>query len=96
MKGKISPNRSLYGAPPFLTKEKNERFRGVVESSALKCIEKRKGTLILTMDERFNCLVQESMFFTMDLKIGFHPMNLRPEDIEKTAFNRNDGPIKDF
>ena len=90
-KKKIIPSRSPYGAPLFFVKEKNGRMRGVVDYRALNRITKRNNTPLPRSDEMFDRIGEAKFFSKMDLKTGFHQIRMRPEDIEKTAFNTKYG-----
>ncbi len=85
--GKIRPSKSPYGAPLFFVKEKNKKLRGVVDYRALNRINKRNNTPLFRSDEMFDMLGNAKVFSIMDLKTGFHLIRVKPQNIEKTAFN---------
>ncbi len=58
---------------------------------ALNRITKRNNALIRRSDEMFDMHGNAKVFSKMDLKTGFHQIRVRPEDIEKTAFNTRYG-----
>ncbi len=93
-KGKIRPSKSPYGAPLFFVKEKDKPLRGVVDYRALNRITKRNNAPLPRSDEMFDMLGDAKVFSKMDLKTGFHQIRVKPEDIEKTAFNTNYGQFE--
>jgi hypothetical protein len=69
-------------------------LRGVVDYRALNRIKKRNNTPLPRSDEMFDRLGGAVVFSKLDLKTGFHQIQLRPEDIEKTAFNTKYGQFE--
>ena len=92
--GKIRPSKSPYGAPLFFVKEKNNKLRGVVDYRALNRITKRNNAPLPRSDEMFDLLGEAKYFSKLDLKTGFHQIQVRPEDVEKTAFNTKYGQFE--
>lgn len=91
-KGKIRPIRSPYGAPLFFVKTGDGgKLRGVIDYRGLNRITKKNNAPIPRTDEIFDRLGGARVFSKMDLKTGFHQIRVRPEDIEKTAFNTKYG-----
>ena len=93
-KGKIRPSKSPYGAPLFFVKEKDKPLRGVVDYRGLNRITKRNNSPLPRSDEMFDLLGEAKFFSKMDLKTGFHQIRVKPEDIEKTAFNTKYGQFE--
>jgi len=93
-KGKIRPSKSPYGASLFFVKDKDKPLRGVVDYRALNRITKRNNMPLPRSDEMFDRLGGASVFSKLDLKTGFHQIRVRPEDIEKTAFNTKYGQFE--
>jgi hypothetical protein len=92
-KGKIRPNRSLYGAPLFIVKDGDKPLRGVVDYRALNRITKRNNKTLPRSDEMFDRLEGTRAFSKLDLKTGFDQIRLRPEDIEKLLSTRSMGSL---
>lgn len=92
-KGKIRRSKSPFGASLFLVKEK-DKLRAVVDYRALNRITKRNNTPLPRPDEMFDRLAGACYFSKLDLKTGFHQIRVRPEDIEKTAFNTKYGQFE--
>lgn len=93
-KGKIRPSKSPFGAQLFFVKDKNKPLRGVVDYRALNQITKRNNAPLSRSDEMFDRLGGSTVFSKLDLKTGFHQIRVRPEDIEKTAFNTKYGQFE--
>ena len=89
-KGKIRRSRSPYGASLFFVKHKG-KLRAVVDYRALKRLTKRNNTPLPRTDEMFDRLGEATVFSKIYLKTGFHQIRLKPEDVEKTAFNTKYG-----
>ncbi len=89
--GKIKPSKSPYGAPLFFVKEKGNKLRGVVDYRALNRMNQRNNTPLPRSDEVFDILGNAQLFLKMDLKTGLHQIRVKPQDIEKTAFNTKYG-----
>lgn len=89
--GRIRLSRSPYGAPLFFAKQKGKPLRGVVDYRLLNKITKKNSTPTPRADEMFD-IISGSQFFTkIDLKTGFHQIRVKPEHIEKTAFQTKYG-----
>ena len=93
-KGKIRPSKSHYGSPLFFVKEGDKPLRGVVDYRGLNRITKRNNALLPRSDEMFDRLGDSRVFSRMDLKTGFHQIRVKPEHIEKTAFNTKYGQFE--
>ena len=91
--GRIRPSKSPYGAPLFFVKQ-NGKLRGVVDYRALNRLTKKNNAPIPRSDEIFDRLGGAKFFSKLDLKTGFHQIRVKPEDIEKTAFNTKYGQFE--
>ena len=89
-KGKIRRSRSPYGAPLFFVRHNNQ-LRAVVDYRALNQITKKNSAPLPRPDEMFDRLGDAKFFSKLDLKVGFHQIRVKPEDIEKTAFKTKYG-----
>jgi Reverse transcriptase (RNA-dependent DNA polymerase) len=92
--GKIRSSKSPYGAPLFFVKDGDKPLRGVVDYRALNRITKPNNASLPRSDEMFDRLGGARVFSKLDLKTGFHQIRIRPEDIEKTAFNTKYGQFE--
>lgn len=93
-KGKIRPSKSPYGAPLFFVKEKDKPLRAVVDYRGLNRITKKNNAPLPRSDEMFDMFGDAAVFSKMDLKTGFHQIRVKPEDVEKTAFNTKYGQFE--
>jgi len=93
-KGKIRRSTSPYGAPLFFVVKEGNELRGVVDYRGLNRITKRNNAPIPRTDEMFDRIGGSKVFSRLDLKTGFHQIRVKPEDIEKTAFNTKYGQFE--
>lgn len=91
--GKIRRSKFPIGASLFFVKHKGS-LRGVVDYRALNRITKRNNAPLPRADEMFDRLGEARVFSKLDLKTGFHQIRVKPEDIEKTAFNTKYGQFE--
>lgn len=89
--GRIRLSRSPYGAPLFFAKQTGKPLRGVVDYRMLNKITKKNRTPTPRSDEMFDILGGSKYFTKIDLKTGFHQIRVKPEDVEKTAFQTKYG-----
>ena len=93
-KGKIRPSKSPYGSPLFFVKEKGKPLRGIVDYGGLNRIMKRNNAPLPRSNVMADMFGEATVFSKMDLKMGFHQIRVKPEDIEKTAFNTKYGQFE--
>ena len=79
-------SKSPFCASVLVVKSKRV-LRTVVDYLALNRITKKNNAPLPRTDEMFHRLGHARIFSKLDLKTGFHQIRVRPEDIEKTAFN---------
>lgn len=91
---KIQPIKSPYGASFSFVKEK-DKFRGVFGYIAVNRISTKNNTSLPMYDEKFDRLGKSSVFSKLDLKTVFHQIRVKPECVEKTAFNMKYGQYED-
>jgi Reverse transcriptase (RNA-dependent DNA polymerase) len=65
-----------------------------VDYRALNRITKRNNDPLPRSDEIFDQLGGARVFSKLNLKSGFHQVRIRPEKIEKTAFNTKYGQFE--
>ena len=93
--GKIVPSKAPYGASLFFVKQ-NGKLRGFVDYTALNRHTKKNNAPIPRSDEIFDRLGGAKSFSKLDTETGFHQIRVKPEGIEKTAFNTNYGQFEDL
>ena len=92
--GKIRPSKSPYGASLFFVKQEKGKLRGVVDYRALNRMTKKNNAPIPRSDEIFDRLEGARVFSKLDLKTGLDQIRVKPEYIEKTAFNTKYGQFE--
>ncbi len=85
-KGYIQPSRSAFGAPCLFVKKKDGTPRLVVDYRALNKISVPRAYPLPRIDELLDRLHGARYFTTIDLEQGFHQLNIKPEDVHKSAF----------
>ncbi len=89
--GRIRLSKSPYGAPLFFAKHENRPLRAVVDYRMLNKITKKNNTPTPRSDAMFDILGESKWFSKIDLKTGFHQIRVKPEHVEKTAFQTKYG-----
>lgn len=92
-KGTTRPNQSPYGAPLFFVKGK-DKLRGFFDYRALNWIPKWNNAPLRKYDEMFDRLGRSSVFTKMNLNTEFNQIRMKPEDVEKAAFNSKHGKFE--
>lgn len=77
---KIRPSKSPYGASLFFVKQKG-KLRGVIDYRALNRMMKPDDAPTPCTDEMFDGVGQTSYFLRLDLKSGFHQIQVSPDDV---------------
>ena len=75
----------------FFAKQEGKPLRGVVDYGMLNKITKKNSTPTPRSDEMFDVIGGSKIFSKIDLKTGFHQIRVKPEDVEKTAFQTKYG-----
>ena len=84
-KGHICPSMSPWGAPVLFIKKKDGTFRLCGDYRDLNCATVKNKYPFPRIDDLFDQL-SASVFSKINLKSGYHQLNISPEDIPKTAF----------
>ncbi|GKF44067.1 hypothetical protein Tco_0130619 [Tanacetum coccineum] len=90
-KGFIRPSTSPWGAPVLFIKKKDESFRMCIDYRELNKLTVKNRYPLLRIDDLFNQLQGLSVYSKIDLRLGYHQMRVRDEDIPKTAFRMRYG-----
>ena len=85
-KGFIQPSSSPWGAPALFVKKKDGSLRMCIDYHQLNKVTIKNKYLLPHIDDLFDKLQGESYFFKIDLRLGYHQLMVRGEDIPKTAF----------
>ena len=86
--GIITPSSSPWASPVVLVdkKDTSDGPRFCVDYTSLNKITKKDAYPIPLIHDIFDQLQGATVFSTLDMKSGFHPLPLHPKDQEKTAF----------
>lgn len=92
----IRPSKSPYNSPVWIVDKKMDasgerKYRMVIDYRKLNSVTIPFKYPIPEINEVLTNLGKNKYFTTLDLKSGFHQIQLREEDIEKTAFSINNG-----
>lgn len=97
--GIIRPSRSPYNSPIWVVPKKDDhsgkrKYRLVVDFRRLNTVTIADKYPIPDINDVLANLGGNEYFTVLDLKSGFHQINLREEDREKTAFSINNGKFE--
>nr|GFA09924.1 putative reverse transcriptase domain-containing protein [Tanacetum cinerariifolium] len=90
-KGFIRPSSSPWGAPVLFVKKKNGSFRICIDYRELNKLTVKNRYPLPRIDDLFDQLQGSSVYFKIDLRLGYHQLGVREEDIPKTAFKTRYG-----
>lgn len=78
---------SSYGASLFLFKENQRKLREVADYRALNMKTKKCNAPLPRTHEMFDQFNKAKVFSEMDLRTGFHLIQIKTADVVETAFN---------
>jgi hypothetical protein len=90
-KGFIRPSVSPWGAPVLFVKKKDGTFRMSIDYRELNKITIKNKYPLPRIDDLFDQLQGAQIFSKIDLRLGYHQLRIRREDISKTAFRTRYG-----
>nr|GFA95406.1 putative reverse transcriptase domain-containing protein [Tanacetum cinerariifolium] len=90
-KGFIRPNSSPWGAPVLFVKKKNGSFWMCIDYRELNKMTMKNRYLLPRIDDLFDQLQGSSVYSKIDLRLGYHQLRVREEDIPKTTFRTRYG-----
>ncbi|GKB15190.1 putative nucleotidyltransferase, ribonuclease H [Tanacetum coccineum] len=85
-KGFIRPSCSALGAPVLFVKKKEGSMRMCIDYRELNKVTIKNRYPLPRIDDLFDQLQGASYFSKIDLRSGYHQLNVREEDVPKTAF----------
>jgi hypothetical protein len=92
-KGFIRPSSSPWGCPAIFVK-KDGTLRMCVDYRPLNVVTIKNKYPLPRIDALFNQLAGAKVFSKIDLRLGYHQIKIRPQDIPKTAFSTRYGLYK--
>nr|GEV57802.1 reverse transcriptase domain-containing protein [Tanacetum cinerariifolium] len=85
-KGFIRPSSSPWGAPILFVKKKDGSFRMCIDYRELNKLTVKNRYPLPWIDDLFDQLQGSSIYSKIDLRSGYHQLQVREQDIPKTAF----------
>nr|GFB64139.1 putative reverse transcriptase domain-containing protein [Tanacetum cinerariifolium] len=85
-KGFIRPSSSPWGAPALFIKKKDGSLRMCIDYHELNKLTVKNCYPLPRIDDLFDQLQGSSVYSKIDLRLGYHQLRVRQEDIPKTAF----------
>ncbi|GJZ12726.1 putative reverse transcriptase domain-containing protein, partial [Tanacetum coccineum] len=90
-KGFIRPSSLPWGAPVLFVKKKDRSFRMCIDYRELNKLTVKNRYPLPRIDDLFDQLQGSSVYSKIDLRLGYHQLRVREEDIPKTAFRTRYG-----
>lgn len=90
-KGFIRPSTSLWGAPVLFVKKEDGTLHLRINYRELNKVTAKNKCPLPHIDDLFDLLEGAQIFSKIDLRLGYHQLKVRAEDIEKTAFGTKYG-----
>nr|GEW88691.1 putative reverse transcriptase domain-containing protein [Tanacetum cinerariifolium] len=85
-KGFIRHSSSPWGAPVLFVKKKDGSFRMCIDYRELIKVTVKNRYPLPRIDDLFDQLQGSSVYHKIDLRLGYHQLRVREEDLPKTAF----------
>jgi hypothetical protein len=90
-KGLIRPSSSKWGCPALFVKKKDNTLRMCVDYRPLNAVTIKNKYSLPRIDILFDQLSKAKVFSKIDLRLGYHQIKIKPQDIPKTAFSTRYG-----
>ncbi|GBG66483.1 hypothetical protein CBR_g63066 [Chara braunii] len=90
-KGWIRPSTSEFGAPVLFVPKGNGEFRMCIDYRGLNKITRKSTEPLPRIDDLLDMVQGCTMFSKVDLKSGYHQIEMAEEDVYKTAFKTRYG-----
>jgi hypothetical protein len=91
VKGFIRRSTSPWGCLALFVKKKDESLRLCIDYRPLNVVTIKNKYPLPRIDVLFDQLVEAKVFSKIDLRSGYHQINIRASDIPKTAFSTRYG-----
>ncbi|GKC04493.1 putative reverse transcriptase domain-containing protein [Tanacetum coccineum] len=85
-KGFIRPSSSPWGASVLFVKKKDRSFRMCIDYRELNKLTVKNHYPLPRIDDLFDQVQGSSMYSKIDLRLGYHQLRIKEEDIPITAF----------
>ncbi|GKD49933.1 putative reverse transcriptase domain-containing protein, partial [Tanacetum coccineum] len=85
-RGFIQPSTSPWGDPVLFVKKKDRSFRMRIDYRELNKLTVNNRYPLPRINDLFDQLQRSSVYSKIDLRLGYHQLRVRDEDIPKTAF----------
>jgi hypothetical protein len=90
-KGFIRPSTSPWGCPAIFVKKKDDILWMCIDYRPLNAVTIKNKYPLPRIDTLFDQLAGAKVFFKIDLRLGYHQIKIRHQDIPKTAFSTRYG-----
>jgi hypothetical protein len=90
-KGYICPSVSPWGAPVLFVKKKDGTLRLCIDFRQLNKVTIKNKYPLPRIDDLFDQLKDARIFSKIDLRLGYHQVRIKEEDISKTTFRTRYG-----
>ncbi|GBG90070.1 hypothetical protein CBR_g50163 [Chara braunii] len=90
-KGWIRPSSSLFGAPVLFVPKKEGELRMCIDYRGLNAITVKNAEPLPRIDDLLDRVQGAKYFSKIDLKFGYHQIEVHPDDQYKTAFRTRYG-----
>jgi hypothetical protein len=90
----IRPSSSPWGYPAIFVKKKDGTLCMCVDYHPLNAVTIKNKYPLLRIDALFDQLARAKVFSKINLRLGYHQIKIRPQDIPKTAFSTRYGLYK--
>jgi hypothetical protein len=90
-KGYICSSSSPWGCPALFVKKKDQSLRLCVDYRPLNIVIVGNKYPFSCIDVLFDQLASAKVFSKVDLRLGYHQINIRPKDNSRTTFSTRYG-----